>query len=64
MRVDCGAASFLPTCPVCPWRGGVEISRADAMRRADAHAARMHADLVREAAAARQSTRRRALVAV
>lgn len=61
-RVDCGRATFLPLCSACTWRGPVEITRADAMRRADQHAVAVHPNT--RAARTAADARARALVAV
>jgi len=61
-RVDCGAASFLPVCPVCPWRGLPRSTRDGAALVADRHAVTVHGDTTaRDTAALRD---RRRLVAV
>lgn len=60
-RVDCGYASFLPQCPVCPWRGLPRSSRNDAAVVAERHATDVHGDQrARDAAALRG--RRQSLV--
>jgi hypothetical protein len=44
IRVDCGAATFLPYCTRCAWRGLPRADRVSAARSAADHAVTMHAD--------------------
>jgi hypothetical protein len=41
-RVDCSAASFLPICPDCSWRGLPRPSRPEAQGAAIRHAGQVH----------------------
>lgn len=58
-RVDCGYASFLPLCPLCPWRALPRATRAEAATAADRHAVQVHGDARAQNAADQREHRRR-----